>query len=209
MKITFIKPNIGRLEHSLYVDEGRMEPLQLGVLAGLTPPDVECVLYDDRIEPIPYDEPTDLAAITVEIYTARRAYEIAEEYRLRGVPVVMGGFHATLAPDECRGTRTPSSWATPNVSGARWSRMRGGDVFSRSIARRRVSRSPAGCSRGATCSAARATCRHADAVQPRLPLQLRFLRHQRVLQSPPLRPPHARGAGRDPAPGPELHLFCG
>ena len=102
MKVTFIKPNIGRLEHSLYVDEGRMEPLQLGVLAGLTPPDVECVLYDDRIEEIPYDEPTDLVAITVEIYTARRAYEIAEEFRLRGVPVVLGGFHPTLCPDECR-----------------------------------------------------------------------------------------------------------
>lgn len=100
MKITFIKPNIGRLEHSLYVDEGRMEPLQLGVLAGLTPPDVECVLYDDRIETIPYDEATDLAAITVEIYTARRAYEIAAEYRQRGVPVILGGFHATLAPEE-------------------------------------------------------------------------------------------------------------
>lgn len=102
MKITFIKPNIGRLEHSLYVDEGRMEPLQLGVLAGLTPPDVECVLYDDRIEAIPYDEPTDLVAITVEIYTARRAYEIAEEFRLRGVKVILGGFHPTLVPDECR-----------------------------------------------------------------------------------------------------------
>ena len=101
MKITLIKPNIGRMEHSLYVDEGRMEPLQLGVIAGLTPRDVECVLYDDRIETIPYDEPTDLAAITVEIYTARRAYEIAAEYRARGVPVVMGGFHPTLAPREC------------------------------------------------------------------------------------------------------------
>ena len=101
MKITFIKPNIGRMEHSLYVDEGRMEPLQLGVLAGLTPPDVECVLYDDRIEDIPYDEPTDLAAITVEIYTARRTYEIASEFRARGVPVIMGGFHPTLVPDEC------------------------------------------------------------------------------------------------------------
>ena len=101
MKITFIKPNIGRLEHSLYVDEGRMEPLQLGVLAGLTPPDVDCVLYDDRIEEIPYDEPTDLVAITVEIYTARRAYEIAAEFRKRGVPIIMGGFHPTLVPDEC------------------------------------------------------------------------------------------------------------
>jgi radical SAM superfamily enzyme YgiQ (UPF0313 family) len=102
MKITLIKPNIGRLEHSLYVDEGRMEPLQLGLLAGLTPGDVECVLYDDRIEAIPYDEPTDLVAITVEIYTARRAYEIAEQYRRRGVPVILGGFHPTLVPDECR-----------------------------------------------------------------------------------------------------------
>ena len=102
MKITFVKPNIGRMAHSLYVDEGRMEPLQLGVLAGLTPPDVECVLYDDRVESIPYDEPTDLVALTVETYTARRAYEIAGEYRARGVPVVMGGFQPTLAPEECR-----------------------------------------------------------------------------------------------------------
>jgi radical SAM superfamily enzyme YgiQ (UPF0313 family) len=78
-----------------------MEPLQLGVLAGLTPPEVECALVDDRIEAIPYDEPTDLVAITVEIYTARRAYEIAAEYRLRGVPVILGGFHPTLLPEEC------------------------------------------------------------------------------------------------------------
>ncbi|HKI62814.1 MAG TPA: radical SAM protein [Mariprofundaceae bacterium] len=100
MKITFIKPNIGRREHSLYVDEGRMEPLQLGVLAGLTPPDVEVVLHDDRMEAIPYDEQTDLVAITVETYTARRAYEIAGEFRQRGVPVIMGGMHISLLPEE-------------------------------------------------------------------------------------------------------------
>ena len=57
-------------------------------------------LYDDRLEPIPYDEPTDLVAISVETYTAKRAYQIASEYRRRGVPVVMGGFHATLCPEE-------------------------------------------------------------------------------------------------------------
>jgi radical SAM superfamily enzyme YgiQ (UPF0313 family) len=100
MKLTLIKPNIGRLEHSLYVDEGRMEPLMLGILAALTPPQVEVVLYDDRMETIPYDEPTDLVAITVETYTARRAYEISAEYRQRGVPVVMGGLHPTLLPAE-------------------------------------------------------------------------------------------------------------
>ncbi len=100
MHLTLIKPNIGRLEHSLYVDEARMEPLQLGVLAALTPPDVDVTLHDDRIEAIPYDDPTDLVAITVETFTARRAYEIAGEYRQRHVPVIMGGMHATLLPDE-------------------------------------------------------------------------------------------------------------
>ncbi len=102
MKITFIKPNIGRQEHSLYVDEGRMEPLMLAVLAGMTPPHVDVVMYDDRMEPIPYDEPTDLAAITVETYTARRAYEISAEYRARGVPVILGGMHPTLLPEEAK-----------------------------------------------------------------------------------------------------------
>ncbi len=102
MRLTLIKPNIGRREHSLYVDHGRMEPLMLGVLAGLTPPDVDIVLHDDRMESIPYDEPTDLVAITVETYTARRAYEISEEYRNRGVPVILGGMHVTLLPEEAR-----------------------------------------------------------------------------------------------------------
>ena len=100
MKLTLIKPNIGRQEHSLYVDEGRMEPLPLGILAALTPEDVEVVMYDDRMEQIPFDEKTDLAAITVETFTARRAYEISAEYRKRGVPTVMGGMHAKLIPEE-------------------------------------------------------------------------------------------------------------
>lgn len=100
MKITLIKPNIGRREHSLYVDNASMEPLQLGILAALTPPDVDVVMYDDRLEPIPYDEPTDLVAITVETFTARRSYEIAAEYRKRGIKVLMGGMHIKLLPEE-------------------------------------------------------------------------------------------------------------
>lgn len=100
MRLTLVKPNIGRMEHSLYVDEGRMEPLQLGILAGMTPPDVNIILIDDRCEEIIYDAPTDLVAITVETFTARRAYEISAEYRARGVSVILGGFHPTLLPEE-------------------------------------------------------------------------------------------------------------
>jgi radical SAM superfamily enzyme YgiQ (UPF0313 family) len=102
MRITLIKPNIGRKGHSLYVDDARMEPLQLGVLAALTPKDIDVVLYDDRMEKIPFDEPTDLAAITVETFTARRSYEISSEYAKRGVPVIMGGMHVKLLPEEVK-----------------------------------------------------------------------------------------------------------
>jgi radical SAM superfamily enzyme YgiQ (UPF0313 family) len=102
MRLVLIKPNIGRREHSLYVDEGRMEPLQLGILAALTPSNIDVVMYDDRMEEIPYHEPADLVAITVETFTARRAYEISREYQSRGVPTVMGGMHAMLMPDEVK-----------------------------------------------------------------------------------------------------------
>ena len=88
------------MEHTPYVDEARMEPLQLGVLAGMTPQDVSVSLIEDRCEDIPYDSPVDLVAITVEIFTAKRAYEISAEYRRHGVPVILGGFHPTLLPEE-------------------------------------------------------------------------------------------------------------
>jgi radical SAM superfamily enzyme YgiQ (UPF0313 family) len=79
-----------------------MEPLAPATLAGLTPRDdgTEVRFYDDRTEAIPFDEPTDLVAMSVETYTAKRSYQIASEYRRRGVPVVMGGFHPTLVPEE-------------------------------------------------------------------------------------------------------------
>ncbi|KDR96620.1 Radical SAM superfamily enzyme YgiQ, UPF0313 family [Peptoclostridium litorale DSM 5388] len=100
MRITLIKPNIGKMEHSLYVDEARMEPLQLGVIAALTPEELELEMYDDRMEAIPYDRQTDLVAVTVETFTARRAYEIAGEFRKRGVRVILGGMHVRLMPEE-------------------------------------------------------------------------------------------------------------
>ena len=78
----------------------QMEPLPPAAIAGLTPSEVEIRFYDDRMESVDYDAPVDLAAISVETYTAKRAYQIASEYRRRGVPVVMGGFHATLCPQE-------------------------------------------------------------------------------------------------------------
>src|SRR3954463_11960362 len=101
MKLTIIHPCIGRRRGDRgYVRSWQMEPLPAATLAGLTPKDVDVRFYDDRMETIPFDEPTDLVALSVETYTAKRAYQIASEYRKRRVPVVMGGFHAMLCPDE-------------------------------------------------------------------------------------------------------------
>jgi radical SAM superfamily enzyme YgiQ (UPF0313 family) len=100
MKLTIIHPCIGRRPGQKYIRTWQMEPLPAATIAGLTPPDVDVSFYDDRMEQVPFDEPTDLIAISVETYTAKRAYQIASEYRRRKVPVVMGGFHATLCPDE-------------------------------------------------------------------------------------------------------------
>ncbi len=103
MKITLITPQVGRKSSKEYVRTWQMEPLNIATLAGLTPSDVELDYYDERIERINFDAPTDLAAITVETYTAKRAYEIAAEYHSRGVRTLLGGYHVTLIPDEAQG----------------------------------------------------------------------------------------------------------
>jgi radical SAM superfamily enzyme YgiQ (UPF0313 family) len=77
-----------------------MEPLVFAILAGLTPKDIELDFFDERVEPIPTDHDTDLIALTVDTYTARRAYQIATQYRTRGIPVVMGGHHPSFLPKE-------------------------------------------------------------------------------------------------------------
>jgi len=101
VRLTLIHPCIGRhAGDTRYIRSWQMEPLAPAVLAGLTPADVEIRFYDDRLERIPYEQPTDLVAISVETYTAMRSYQIASEYRRRGVAVVMGGFHATLCTEE-------------------------------------------------------------------------------------------------------------
>ncbi|MDA1050916.1 MAG: radical SAM protein [Planctomycetota bacterium] len=95
MKVTFVRPNLFDERSS-----DAMQPLCFAILKSLTPPDVETAFHDERLAAIPFDEPTDLVAMTVETYTARRSYQIAAQFRRRGVPVVMGGYHPTFLPDE-------------------------------------------------------------------------------------------------------------
>jgi radical SAM superfamily enzyme YgiQ (UPF0313 family) len=72
------------------------------VLAGLTPPDWEIVILDENLAPVDYEAlpQPDLVGITAFTSQAPRAYEIAAGFRARGVPVVMGGIHATMCLSE-------------------------------------------------------------------------------------------------------------
>ncbi len=100
MRLTLIHPAIGHKRGERYIRSWQMEPLPMAVIAGLTPRDVKIRFYDDRMEAIPYDEATDAVVLSLETYTAKRAYQIASEFRRRDVPVIVGGFHATLMPEE-------------------------------------------------------------------------------------------------------------
>ena len=72
----------------------------LPYLAGLTPPDWEIVLHDEIEGEVNYDEPVVLVGISAFTCLAPRAYAISDEYRKRGIPVVMGGIHPTALPEE-------------------------------------------------------------------------------------------------------------
>jgi radical SAM superfamily enzyme YgiQ (UPF0313 family) len=100
MKITLIKPSLGNIITGYNLNEGSMEPLQLAIIAGLVKEPDEVIMYDDRLEQIPFDEKTDLVCITVDSFNARRAYQISAEYKKRNIKVVLGGMHVSLLPDE-------------------------------------------------------------------------------------------------------------
>lgn len=102
MNILFILPGIGKKPGERYLKSWLMEPLTIAVLARITPDEHTLAFFDDRIESIDYEYPCDVVAITTEAYTSRRAYQIAERFRARGKLVVMGGYHATLAPEDVR-----------------------------------------------------------------------------------------------------------
>jgi radical SAM superfamily enzyme YgiQ (UPF0313 family) len=78
------------------------KPLGLMVLAGLTPPDWEISIFDENLGVPDYASMPrpDLVGITAFTSQANRAYEVADHFRRLGVPVVMGGIHATMCLDE-------------------------------------------------------------------------------------------------------------
>jgi radical SAM superfamily enzyme YgiQ (UPF0313 family) len=74
--------------------------LSLATVAALFPRETKIEIINDSIEEIDYNEKVDLVGITSITSTAPRAYEIADKFREKGVPVIMGGMHASALPQE-------------------------------------------------------------------------------------------------------------
>lgn len=74
-------------------------PIGLGIIAALTPSDFQVKLIDENFEKFEYEDAS-LVGITAFTSNAKRAYEISSYYKKKNIPVVMGGIHASMLPDE-------------------------------------------------------------------------------------------------------------
>ncbi len=104
MRIALLSPKGPLYRHrgGIFKKSLRYTPLTLTTLAALVPPELhaEVEIYDEGIVDIPPDLDVDLIGMTVITGSARRSYELAARYRAKGIPVVLGGPHVTLVPDE-------------------------------------------------------------------------------------------------------------
>ena len=98
MKILLVSPERERKKEEAFLF--RLSFLNLPYIAAVTPPDVEVNIVDEAFDKINFEEKVDLVGITAQTPVAPRAYQIAEEFKNRGVPVVMGGVHASMLPQE-------------------------------------------------------------------------------------------------------------
>jgi radical SAM superfamily enzyme YgiQ (UPF0313 family) len=80
----------------------RYPPITLTILAGLIPKELnaDVRIVDEGVEPLENDFCADLVGISAVTATAPRAYALADKIRKRGIPVVLGGVHPTVMPEE-------------------------------------------------------------------------------------------------------------
>ncbi|MFA6358395.1 MAG: radical SAM protein [Candidatus Omnitrophota bacterium] len=75
-------------------------PSSLPLIAALTPEGIEVSITDENVEPIDFNEKIDLVGISAFTSLAVRAYEIADNFKNKGVKVVLGGIHPSVLPEE-------------------------------------------------------------------------------------------------------------
>ena len=98
--ITASSPEIRRVRRSRVLN---FQQITMPYLAALVPSHWNVMHVDEAVEPVDLNAPADLVGITFHTPSAPHAYALSAEYRGRGIPVVLGGPHVTLLPDEARG----------------------------------------------------------------------------------------------------------
>src|SRR5688572_3396381 len=105
LRIVLISPKGPLYRHrgGIFRKSLRYMPLTLTTLASLVPEELgaEIELIDEGIAEVnPEAIRADLVGLTVITGTAMRAYELSARLRERGLPVVLGGPHVTLVPED-------------------------------------------------------------------------------------------------------------
>lgn len=106
MHITLISPAHRRVRVIRHGERSRVSwmyrsgRVSLLAVAAATPEEHSIRFIDEHVEPIDYDMHADVVGVSFSTPLAPRAYEIGNEFRRRGVPVIFGGYHATFLPDE-------------------------------------------------------------------------------------------------------------
>ena len=104
LKVVLVSPKGPLYRHrgGIWKKSLRYQPLTLTTLASLIPMEIpaDVRLLDEGIADVPLDLDADLVGLTVITGTAKRAYELADHFRQRGITVVLGGPHVTLIPED-------------------------------------------------------------------------------------------------------------
>src|SRR5512142_1969281 len=106
MKLVLISPKGPLYRHrgGIFKQNLRYAPLTLTTLAAYIPHELEMEveIVDEGIEDVDLELAADLVGITVITGSSVRAYQLADHFRSRGIPVVLGGPHVTLIPEDAQ-----------------------------------------------------------------------------------------------------------
>lgn len=98
VKIKLIYPKWPKLDRQT---EFHLPPHGPICFAATVPDDVDLTFTDEHVEPIDFDEQVDLVAISCMLTCQiSRGWEIADQYRAKGVPVIFGGIGTMLHAEE-------------------------------------------------------------------------------------------------------------
>ncbi|MFN3426660.1 MAG: B12-binding domain-containing radical SAM protein [Candidatus Thermochlorobacter sp.] len=75
--------------------------MALMTLSSIEVEGVQQHICDMRFDDLPLEQHWDLVGITVHTGAARAAFDVARQFRARGMKVVLGGPHVTLFPEQC------------------------------------------------------------------------------------------------------------